>query len=331
MDRRRVLKFGALASGLFVLPGLTGTNAAELTETISQGYIRLQLNEVALLLFSDGQISLNNPQPVFAPGINPNHVKTELRKIFLAEDKLDTAINVMVLKIGDHVVLIDTGSGYHFGQTSGWLLKNLEASGIKAKDITDIFITHAHIDHIGGILDKEKAFVYPNARYHLAKTEYNFWMSENPDFSKSKNTTSPQESINFAKDILRTIKDRLTLFDYGTVLFSCIKTELAQGHTPGHTLFTVFSGNKSIKHIVDTFHTPLLIARPEWGTQWDIDFDKGISTRKQILESCYQDRTLIMTTHLPWPGLGYIGKNEQGSYQWISYPYFTPDRISIMG
>jgi len=331
MDRRRILKFGALASGLFALPGLADTHAAELTEVTNQGHIKMQLNEIEILLLSDGHISLTNPQPVFAPGINPGHVKKELRKIFLEEDKLDTAINVMVIKRGDHVILIDTGSGYHFGQTSGWLLKNLEASGIKAKDVTDVFITHAHIDHIGGIIDKQKAFIYPNARYHLAKTEYDFWMSENPDFSKSKNTASPLESINFAKGILDIIKDRVTLFDYGTVLFSCIKTELAQGHTPGHTVFTVFSGSKSIKHIVDTFHTLLLIARPEWGTQWDIDFDKGISTRKQILESCYRDRALIMTTHLPWPGLGYIGKNDQGSYQWISYPYFTPDRISIMG
>lgn len=331
MDRRRILKFGALASGLFALPGLADAHAAELTEVTNQGHIKMQLNEIEILLLSDGHISLTNPQPVFAPGINPGHVKKELRKIFLAEDKLDTAINVMVLKRGDRVVLIDTGSGYHFGQTSGRLLKNLEASGIKAKDVTDIFITHAHIDHIGGIIDKQKAFIYPNARYHLAKTEYDFWMSENPDFSKSKNPASPQESINFAKGLLDSIKDRLTLFDYDTVLFSCIKTELAHGHTPGHTIFTVFSGNKSIKHIVDTFHTPLLIARPEWGTQWDIDFGQGIDTRKQILESCYRDRTLVMTTHLPWPGLGYIGKNDQGSYQWISYPYFTPDRISIMG
>ena len=160
MDRRRILKFGALASGLFALPGLADAHAAKLTEVTNQGHIKMQLNEIEILLLSDGHISLTNPQPIFAPGINPGHVKKELRKIFLAEDKLETAINVMVLKKGDRVVLIDTGSGYHFGQTSGWLLKNLEASGIKAKNVTDVFITHAHIDHIGGILDKQKAFIY---------------------------------------------------------------------------------------------------------------------------------------------------------------------------
>jgi len=206
--------------------------------------------------------------------------------------------------------------------------QNLEKAGIKPSDVTDIFITHAHVDHIGGIFKKDKSPVYPNAKYYIAKQEYNFWMSKNPDFSKSKNPQNPSASIDIAQEILSLIKDKLVLFNYEDVLFSCIKTELAEGHTPGHTVFTIFSGDKSIKHIVDTAHTPLLIAKPEWGTQWDVDFNKGVRTRKKILENSFLNRTLVMATHLPWPGLGYIGKNGN-TYQWQPFAYFTPNEIIL--
>lgn len=330
MDRRQLLKLGALSGAILASPGLTGLKAIEHIQEkgVNSGYIHLKLNDLDIFIFSDGKITLNSPQPIFAPDINSKDVKEELQKIYLTQDKLESAINVMLVKTGKRTILIDTGSGYHFGENGGQLLNNLEKSGIRASDVTDVFITHAHIDHIGGIIKGGRTPVYPNARYHIAKKEYDFWMSGTPDFSKSKNPQTPKESVEFAREVLSSINDRLTRFIYGDILFSCLKPELAEGHTPGHTIFTVFSGDKSIKHIVDTFHTPLLVAKPEWGTQWDVDFIKGIDTRKQILADCYSDRTLITTTHLPWPGVGYIGRNG-ADYQWIPLSYFTPNEIAF--
>ncbi len=330
MDRRELLNLGALAGGTFMFPALKsfGKTAQQKNDIMNRGHIQLKLNDVDILFLSDGHILLNNPQPIFAPGINSAEVKKELRNIYLAEDKLEAAINVMLIKTGNKTILIDTGSGPYFGEMGGRLLDNLQNAGVKATDITDVFITHGHKDHIGGIVTKNKTLTYPNAHYYIAKREYDFWMSDNPDFSKSKNTNSPKEGITIAQEVFNAIKDKLTLFSYGDVLFSCIKTELAEGHTPGHTVFTVFSGDKSIRHIVDTFHTPLLIAQPDWGTQWDVDFNKGVDTRKQILNDSYLNRTLVMTTHLPWPGLGYIGKNGN-NYQWLPISYFTPDEIVL--
>jgi len=330
MDRRELLKLGALAGGTFMFPALSsvGNTKQSQNETTNQGHIQLKLNQIEILIFSDGHILLDDPQPIFAPDVRSADVKKELRKIYLAEDKLESAINVMLIKTAGRIILIDTGSGYHFGETGGWLSDNLQKSGIKVTDVTDVFITHAHIDHIGGIIRKNNTLVYPNAEYYLAKREYDFWMSNNPDFSKSKNPNSPKDSIGFAQNVLSSIKEKLNLFNYGDMLFSCIKPELAEGHTPGHTVFTIFSGNKYIKHIVDTFHTPLLIAKPHWGTQWDVDFYKGIRTRKQILHNSYLNRTLVMTTHLPWPGLGYIGKTGS-NYQWLPIAYFTPNDIVL--
>ncbi|MEP0462520.1 MAG: MBL fold metallo-hydrolase [Flavobacteriaceae bacterium] len=291
-------------------------------------HLKIKLDYIEIFIFSDGHVFLENPQPIFAPEIDSSNFKDELEDLYLGKKNLDLAINVMLIKIEDKVILIDSGSGKHFGENEGWLLKNIEDANIKAEEITDIFITHGHRDHIGGLITTNQTLVYPNAQYHMTKTEYDFWMSNSPDFSKSKiNQEGAEKSIKFTKKVLNTIKGKIKFFNYGDVLFSCLHTELAEGHTPGHTIFTISSGNKSIKNIVDTVHTPLLIGKPEWGTQWDIDFEKGIHSRKRILEDCFASRQLTISTHLPWPGLGYIGKKE--GYYWIPLPFATPNEIEL--
>lgn len=115
-------------------------------------------------------------------------------------------------------------------------------------------ITHAHRDHIGGLITNEEVIVYPNAKYHIAREEYDFWMSDNPDFSNSKLSVEQRNAtIGFTKKVLNKIKEKVVLFNPGDTLFSAVQTELAAGHTPGHTIFTISSEGKSVKNIVDIF------------------------------------------------------------------------------
>lgn len=330
MNRRTILKLGLLSGSVSSAPILMNFNSEnqKKKETKNNGYIKIKLEPLEILIFSDGHLSLENPHPIFAPEVNSSDFNRELENLYFEKNNLGLALNVMVIKQGEKIILIDAGSGNHFGPNEGWLHENIEKAGISANAVTDIFITHAHPDHIGGLVTKNGTLVYPKAQYHMAKTEFNFWMSDNPDCSKSKISTELKETlIIFAKKILTSIKEKIKFFDHGDILFSCLHTELAEGHTPGHTAFTISSGSKSIKHIVDTIHTPLLIKKPEWGTQWDVDFEKGIETRIRILEDGFINRQLLMTSHLPWPGLGYIRKAKE--YDWIPLPYFTPNEIYL--
>lgn len=330
MDRRTAVKLGILSGSILAIPTSTSaiSDKKQYNEPSNNSYLKIALGKTEIFIFSDGHVLLENPQPIFAPTVNSTDFTVELESLYLGHDKLDLAINIMVVKTDDKTILIDAGCGSHFNKNEGWLLENMQEAGIKADAVTDVFITHAHRDHIGGVITKNDKEVYTNAQYHMAKAEYDFWMSDKPDFSKSKLTDKQKKtSIDFTKRVLNSIKEKLNFFAHGDTLFSCLQTELADGHTPGHTIFTISSGGKSIKNIVDTVHSPLLIAKPKWGTQWDIDFERGIESRKRILEDCFKNRQLTMSSHLPWPGLGFIGKEK--NYYWSPLSYATPNEIHL--
>ena len=330
MNRRTAIKLGILSSGVVAIPASLMGNIIPETNNkqLNCGYIKMDWGKTELYIFTDGHMVLENPQPTFAPQIDATTFRSELEKLHLGNKAIDMAINIMAIKTKDKTILIDSGLGNHFGASQGWLLENLQSAGISANSVTDILITHAHRDHIGGLVSKNNTIVYPNARYYMAKAEYDFWMSDNPDFSKSKLTDEQKKgTIAFTKKILNLTKDKLNLFSPGDTLFSIVNTELAEGHTPGHTIYSISSEGKSIKNIVDVFHSPLLITNPEWGIEFDIDFEQGIKTRTKVLEDCYTNKRLIMSSHLPWPGLGYIDKREK--YFWAPLYYSTPNEIKL--
>jgi len=325
MKRRELLKYaGVLGLSASLPPYELKAQVPKLNQVnFPSGYIKFKLGKLEMLVVTDGHIFIHPAQPIFAPGIEKQQVKEALADNFILDDAIDAAINILVIKKEKRIIIIDTGSGAAIGDQAGRFLKNLNSAGISAEEITDVFITHLHVDHIGGILDVDGKLVYKNATYHLSHKEYNFWMSNNPDFSNSKNKNSNEDSIVLAQNTISAIQDKLKLYSFGDTLFDCLTANLAEGHTPGHPVLEIFSENQSLIHIVDTVHTTLLLSHPEWGTEWDIDFDKGVSTRKKILKEQSMSKSLTMSCHLPWPGLGYIIKKGRG-YSWTQMPISTP-------
>ncbi|WP_261512155.1 MBL fold metallo-hydrolase [Chryseobacterium paludis] len=288
--------------------------------------VRIPMGEIEIYVLSDGYFGIGDPQPILAPEIEKEKVQNALKTLHLSESDYEMPITTLLIKKGNQYILVDTGEGYHDPVNAGWLQNSILEIGISPEEITDILITHAHRDHIGGILSKEGRRIYPNAKYYISAPEYSFWNNDEKDFSKSKMSSYPTGKLQ--TEILRAIKNDLEIFDPGDILFSCLKTEFAPGHTPGHIIFHVFSENQSITHLVDIVHSPLLINHPDWGTQWDINFEEGVATRKKIFDNCYNDKRLVTTCHLPWPGIGYIGKTEDG-WLWIPKAQSDPYIIKI--
>jgi len=327
MERRELLKATSLLAVAAGLPAISIADPKQKMPSLNNagtGHFKFTCGNLKMMMVTDGHILIKPTQPIIAPGIPKDQVVSALDTDFVPNDEVDAAINVLVIFKDERVILIDTGSGLALGVNSGHLVNNLAAAGVHPDLVTDILITHLHIDHIGGLTDKAGKLIFKNASYYLSKVEHDFWMSSNPDFSKSKNTVSPQENIEHARHAISAIKSKLNLFDFGTSLFDCIKVESAKGHTPGHPLLTIFSGQYEVKHMVDIVHTSLLLTHPEWGTQWDIDFDTALDTRRNILNRLASSRQTVISCHLPWPGIGHIIHNSNGGYDWKPMAFSIP-------
>lgn len=314
----------------------------------SSGFFNFKLGQLVLTAITDGHVYVKRVRPAATPESSPEEVAAARRaaiidsvlmESFVPLDIVDGAVNMLLVKKDDKKILIDTGFGYMGNpavklpenlmvipgivRAAGKLLGNLHASGTSAEDITDILLTHAHIDHLGGLLDAHGNEVFKNACIHISQTEYDFWTSGNPDFSNSR-AADNLPSATLARYTLGKVRHKLSFFNDGDILFDCMQAIIAPGHTPGQAMLRIYSGNEALLHIVDiAYNAELAFPQPEWGAILDADFNQAIATRRHYFEVLSQSRQRAFGCHLPWPGLGFVKKNGQ-AYQWIPQTFSTP-------
>ena len=334
MNRRKFFKTTALSGGALAIPPLMSFLPERSINTVAPQAgcsLSIVLGDLELFVLSDGYMNVAPPQSIFAPHTPKKDFLSQMQQLYLNPALMQMSVNILLIKLGSKRILIDAGNGKHSGKTNiGRLPENLSKIGIALTDITDVFITHAHGDHIGGLTTPEGQLTFPNAHYYIHQKEYDFWLSPKPDFSKTQYKRTPEQLtqyVNYSRNILKALEGKLHFFKEGDILFDILKTELADGHTPGHTLVTVTSKGRSLKHLADTIHSPLLVTKPDWGVLWDTDYKKGIDTRRCVLETCYQECILTFAGHLPFPGLGYIGKPKE--YHWVPFSYASPEDIIL--
>jgi glyoxylase-like metal-dependent hydrolase (beta-lactamase superfamily II) len=217
--------------------------------------------------------------------------------------------NSPIVNTGDKLILFDTGMGTLklFGPTTGRQQKSMKEAGIKPEDIDAVVFSHAHIDHIGGVVDESGKVLFPNAQYYMAQSDFDFWTDQGKEGGALK------DFIVHARKNLLPIRDRIVFIKDGQEFLPGVQALAAPGHTVGHTIFSVSSGGKSFIFMGDLTHHPiLLLEKPRMQFSYDTDPVQAAESRVKMLDMIAANKIPVMSYHFAWPGYGHIAKTAEG-------------------
>ena len=266
-----------------------------------------RLGDFKCVSIMDG--SHDYPLENFFANVPKEKVEEVLRRLNLPTDHITTPYTYLFVDTGKHKVLVDIGAGNVF-PTTGRLLQNMRAAGIEPGEIDTVFITHAHPDHIGGNLDKEGSPIFLNASYYIWKDEWDFWFSE-VAFEKTN-----EMFVKIARTNLEPIKNRVKFLNHDSEILPGISVIAAPGHTPGHFVVSIASGDEQLLYIGDTVLYPIHLEHLDWIPVYDIVPEKAAASKRRIFDLAADEKTWIIGQHFPpFPSLGHVIKKGNG-WQW---------------
>lgn len=215
---------------LLVLPVAHAANSQHYSFTVG---------DIKGTVLSDGYFE-GNASDVLHDAVDPNLREAALSQNFLPQKVISFYYNPLYLDFGDRKVMIDVGSSDKFGPTTGKLMENMLAAGLDPLEVTDVLITHAHVDHIAGLLLPDGSPAFPNTKVYLSRIEYDFWMNASEeDFPADLQPELLELLLGVAKMTLEAVKDKLILFELGDEVVPGITSRGAGGHTPGQVNYVI--------------------------------------------------------------------------------------------
>ncbi len=274
---------------------------------------RFALDTREVIVLSDGHLEV--PVELLATNVPEHDLRSFLAPRRLGPHRVRFHINVALIKTGDDYILIDAGSGGTWEPTAGRLAENLEAAGIALDRIGTVVVTHAHPDHIWGLVDElDDSLRFPRARYLVPAREFEFWTG-----SEAAAIIGPLEGIAAgARRVFERIESRTMRFRPGEEIAPGIAAVDTAGHTPGHISVLVTSGNESLLVTADAIQNAhVSFAYPDWHPRADMDGARGAQSRRRLLDMASADKLRVLSYHIPFPGLGRV-ESDGLAYRWVS-------------
>jgi len=255
----------------------------------------LHLGSLELTVLHDSEIVVPNDGKTFGIDARPGEVTAVLRAASAPTTKITLSVNVLMVRTGGHIVLLDTGIG---AADHGMLLASLKLTGVTPAAVTDVLITHSHGDHVGGLLDAQGHLAFPQATIRMAGAEWDWLKSQGP------------------ANLVAAITAHVATFAPGATVVPSIRSRALEGHTPGHVAYEVFSGAAQLLDIGDLAHSSIVsLAKPQWTMGFDTDQSVAKAMRVKTLAALASSHELVYAPHFPYPGLGHIVAAETG-FKW---------------
>ena len=261
----------------------------------------LQVGDIDVMVISDGVLPI--PARTMATNADSADLEDWLHDMFLP-DILDWPLNVVVVRSGEQTVLIDAGLGVEFPDfpQAGLLARRLEAAGIDPASVTDVVLTHMHMDHVGGLLgDGLKDRLRPDLRVHVAAAEAEFW--ESPDFSRTSMPPGVPDALRSAASrFLDEYRSQLRPFESEYELAPGLVAYRTGGHTPGHSVVRLMSGDDRLTFAGDAVFQ-VGFDRPEWFNGFEHNPEEAARVRVRLLQELAATGEPLVATHLSFPSV----------------------------
>ncbi|QDL30571.1 MBL fold metallo-hydrolase [Serratia liquefaciens] len=290
--------------------------AAPQVKTPAPGFYRIMLGSYEVTALSDGVLRL--PVDRLLLNSSPKQIETALAEHHQGLPVV-TSVNAYLINTGSKLILVDTGAGSLLGDGLGKLVVNLKAAGYQPQQVDEIYLTHMHPDHLGGLTQNGKA-AFPNAVVRAGQQDADFWLSE----SRLKQAP-PKEKASF-ENVIAALKPyqaagHFKTFSNDGELSPGISAFAAHGHTPGHSIYLVESQGKKLLLLGDLIHVAAVqFAHPRVAISFDKDAKAAVAQRLRVFSDSAQRSVLVGGPHLSFPGLGYLNKQGAG-YDWVPLEY----------
>jgi len=282
---------------------LSGCAALHLSAPFNRfAMAEISIGQGMLTTVSDGNLTL--PGGFIFDPMPQDQLRPLLDEAGVSRETLTPDCNVSLYRDGKNTVLFDVGSGPDFQPSAGKLMAGLEQTGVAPEDVTHVVFTHAHPDHIWGLLDEFDDPLFYDATYLIGRAEWNYWW--NPETVDTIGEARAAMAVG-AKRRLESIEDTVEFFSGGEEILPGIQAISTPGHTPGHMSFEVRSGPDAALVIGDAIgNHHIAFLRPAWPSGSDQDAEVAASTRISLLDRIVADDLKVAGFHLPGGGIGRV-------------------------
>ncbi|MEO6746539.1 MAG: MBL fold metallo-hydrolase [Caldimonas sp.] len=297
---------------LVLLAGLGGARADPRVE--SPGWYSAKIGRITVTALWDGTI----PMPVGDEFSAPAPARL---KALLARDGLGMtvpmSVNAFVIDTGQRLVMVDAGTGAlrTFGEGLGRVLTNLRAAGYTPEQIDEIYLTHMHADHIGGLTRDGRA-VFPNAVVRADAREAGHYLSRERLAKAGAEKPDLENAIAMLDPYVQS--QRFRPFDGAVELVPGVRALPARGHTPGHTTYVVESNGERLVLWGDLVHIAAIeLPLPTAVMAYEADPAQARANRLRALREAARDGSWVAAAHIGFPGIGKVRAERGGGYSWL--------------
>jgi glyoxylase-like metal-dependent hydrolase (beta-lactamase superfamily II) len=251
------------------------------------------LGQFKLTALRDAQNVVPNDNSVFGVGKTPAEVAGVLAAAGAPTDKIALGVDALLVQGAGRVMLFDTGLG---PRVHGQVVASLALAGVTPDQVTDVFVTHSHFDHVGGLVTLDGHPTFAKAVIHMSAKEWAFMQSQASNAG-----------------VVKVIAAQVRTFEPGGIVAPGVRALALVGHTPGHSGYEISSGGARLLDIGDSAHSAIIsLAKPDWDIEYDQDPVAGRANRRALLTRLAASHESVFAPHFPFPGVGHVEAKGDG-------------------